>query len=329
MANYTNRYKLQKPLQEEFYDVQVQNDNMDKMEAALVAHDTALDEQEKALKRKADLDGSGRIPVDQLPDGFGNIGAAGGAAVDLVVTEGFTIPATGWVTGGDSHATWRYRLDIPCGDATARHVPLLALDRASQGTASAAGLCPTVEALDGSIRLYATAIPSAVITGTLTLMAQKDGTAPPTITIPATGWAASGFTLEHWRYRLDIPCGGATARHVPLLALDRASQGTASAAGLCPTVEALDGSIRLYAQAVPAAAMRGTLLLLSQTGGGAAVGGGQTLPTASRTTLGGIRASDTLQVDEHGIAHAVWGEEGIASDGDVADALNDIFGQAP
>lgn len=35
MANQTENYKLTKPLASEFYDVEVQNGNMDKIDAAL------------------------------------------------------------------------------------------------------------------------------------------------------------------------------------------------------------------------------------------------------------------------------------------------------
>lgn len=41
MANYTENYQLEKPLPEEFYDVGVQNGNMDKIDAAIAAIDGA------------------------------------------------------------------------------------------------------------------------------------------------------------------------------------------------------------------------------------------------------------------------------------------------
>ncbi len=63
MADYTPQYKLQKPLPEEFYDVEVQNGNMDKIEAALTEHD-------KSLRKKADLDASGKIKASQMPSDF-------------------------------------------------------------------------------------------------------------------------------------------------------------------------------------------------------------------------------------------------------------------
>ena len=35
MANYTSNYNLEKPLQDDFYNVEVQNSNMDKIDVAL------------------------------------------------------------------------------------------------------------------------------------------------------------------------------------------------------------------------------------------------------------------------------------------------------
>lgn len=41
MANYTQNYQLEKPLPEDFYDVGVQNGNMDKIDATIAAIDAA------------------------------------------------------------------------------------------------------------------------------------------------------------------------------------------------------------------------------------------------------------------------------------------------
>ena len=61
MAEYTQNYNLIKPAQEDFYDVDDQNRNMDKIDAALKAHDDALD-------GKADLGEDGKVKPEQLPD---------------------------------------------------------------------------------------------------------------------------------------------------------------------------------------------------------------------------------------------------------------------
>ena len=61
MAEYTSNYDLIKPAQEDFYDVDDQNRNMDKIDAALKAHDDALD-------GKADLGPDGKVKPEQLPE---------------------------------------------------------------------------------------------------------------------------------------------------------------------------------------------------------------------------------------------------------------------
>lgn len=53
MANKTTNYGLTKPLPEEFYDINVHNQNMDK-----------IDEE---LKKRPELNEDGKIPSEQLP----------------------------------------------------------------------------------------------------------------------------------------------------------------------------------------------------------------------------------------------------------------------
>ena len=43
MANKTTNYKLTKPLESEFYDVGVQNENMDKIDTQMKANADAID----------------------------------------------------------------------------------------------------------------------------------------------------------------------------------------------------------------------------------------------------------------------------------------------
>lgn len=61
MAEYTTNYDLVKPAQEDFYNVDDQNRNMDKIDAALKAHDDSL-------TGKADLGKDGKVKPEQLPD---------------------------------------------------------------------------------------------------------------------------------------------------------------------------------------------------------------------------------------------------------------------
>ena len=67
MANKTTNYKLTKPLESEFYDVGVQNENMDKIDTQMKANADAVEALQKGQSEKADLV-DGKVPAEQLPD---------------------------------------------------------------------------------------------------------------------------------------------------------------------------------------------------------------------------------------------------------------------
>lgn len=67
MANKTTNYKLTKPLESEFYDVGVQNENMDKIDTQMKANADAVEALQKGQSGKADLV-DGKVPVEQLPN---------------------------------------------------------------------------------------------------------------------------------------------------------------------------------------------------------------------------------------------------------------------
>lgn len=67
MANQTENYKLTKPLASEFYDVEVQNCNMDKIDAALKENADGIKNLQDGQKNKADLV-DGKVPAEQLPE---------------------------------------------------------------------------------------------------------------------------------------------------------------------------------------------------------------------------------------------------------------------
>ena len=66
MANTTENYGLAKPLQSDFYDVEVQNGNMDKIDAGMKANADGIKDLRDGQKNKADLV-DGKVPADQLP----------------------------------------------------------------------------------------------------------------------------------------------------------------------------------------------------------------------------------------------------------------------
>ena len=67
MANQTENYKLTKPLASEFYDVEVQNGNMDKIDAALKENADGIKNLQDGQENKADLV-DGKVPAEQLPE---------------------------------------------------------------------------------------------------------------------------------------------------------------------------------------------------------------------------------------------------------------------
>lgn len=67
MANKTPNYNLVKPLESEFYDVGVQNENMNKIDAQMKANADAIKDLQDSQSGKADLVG-GKVPTAQLPE---------------------------------------------------------------------------------------------------------------------------------------------------------------------------------------------------------------------------------------------------------------------
>lgn len=67
MANKTTNYKLTKPLESEFYDVGVQNENMDKIDTQMKVNADAVEALQKGQSGKADLV-NGKVPAEQLPN---------------------------------------------------------------------------------------------------------------------------------------------------------------------------------------------------------------------------------------------------------------------
>lgn len=115
-----------------------------------------------------------------------------------------------------------------------------------------------VEGLPEELEKYASSVGSAIIR---------------TITVPAAGWEKADTDtqdLGDHLYTADIEMEEAKADHFPTMALDIPSVTAASKAGLCPTIEVLDGIVRFWAQSIPSADLIGTILLrsenLSQTG---------------------------------------------------------------
>lgn len=95
MANKTQNYNLTQPLETEFYDINVQNENMEKIDRALKGHTDQIFHLQEGQKNKADLDESGKIPSSQLPEFTGV----------LPVSKGGTGNSDGYVRVGQKNET--------------------------------------------------------------------------------------------------------------------------------------------------------------------------------------------------------------------------------
>ena len=125
------------------------------------------------------------------------------------------------------------------------------------------------------------------------------------ITIPAEGWTWQEDDEEYmdeFSMFCDAICEEAKAEHFPSVALDKTSLETAKEAGLCPTIQALDGKLRFWARNHASEDMTGTVALISPGTSGGEGGGTYILPVASATTLGGVKiqANSGLQIDGQG-----------------------------
>ena len=67
MADQTRNYQLTKPLESEFYDVGVQNDNMDKIDQALADQADGIRNAQNDLKKRPIWMIPGRFPLNSFP----------------------------------------------------------------------------------------------------------------------------------------------------------------------------------------------------------------------------------------------------------------------
>ena len=175
----------------------------------------------------------------------------------------------------------------------------------------------TMETVEAVVKAYSASVGSAVIEN---------------ITIPAADWEelAEGEQVGGYLYTVDVAVEKATENHFPILALDIESLKLSAEAEVCPTTETLDGVVRFWAMKIPTADLTGTLMLRSENLLEPNIADLlYTLQPATTTVLGGIKGSDTIIIDPDGTAHAVGtgvSEEYFATDEELADALEEIFG---
>ncbi len=165
------------------------------------------------------------------------------------------------------------------------------------------------------------------------------------VTVPAAGWGEITETpdgLGNYKYSIDVVVPDALDAHFPSMALAISSLSIASAAGLCPTIEALDGILRFWAQKIPTADITGQVMLRSEnllyTGSSGGV-----VPDDGYLTGGDIASDDEVSdmvenvFGDSSSDGDSSGDEGpteedapdgyeVATDEEVSDMITDIFG---
>ena len=119
------------------------------------------------------------------------------------------------------------------------------------------------------------------------------------ITLPAEGWTEAEPGGEDYPWVLDLPLAGVTETQYPSVSIHKESLEISREAGLCPTVQTLEGSLRFWAMEKPLETMEATAALISPRGGfsGGDVGG---LPIATANTLGGVMIGENVNVTSDG-----------------------------
>lgn len=92
------------------------------------------------------------------------------------------------------------------------------------------------------------------------------------ITIPATGWTKDLGNTSGYPWHVDIPNNRITEDMTPFLTVLPESLEVAQKASFSPTVQTIDGALRVFAKSIPTDPISGTLALFSKgetpSGGG-------------------------------------------------------------
>ena len=116
MADKTANYKLTKPLPSEFYDVSVQNGNMDKIDARMKANADAISALEEEQSSKADLGEDGKVLPEQMPDmNYDPVGAAADVQASLDIHKNDGVKHV----SAEERTAWNAKAD---GTATSAHI---------------------------------------------------------------------------------------------------------------------------------------------------------------------------------------------------------------
>lgn len=121
---------------------------------------------------------------------------------------------------------------------------------------------PLVVVLSDEINVIVSAPAGLVTHGELLELLNGIGTDRLDVTIPDSGWVPDTDTGGEYALHVDIANMKITEKMIPELSVLPGSMDTAITCELCPSVRALDGMLRLYANAMPAAPIDASLILL-------------------------------------------------------------------
>lgn len=146
--------------------------------------------------------------------------------------------------------------------------------------------------------------------------------------IPSGEWLEDPEKVNGYGVYFDLCHSRISSAMVPNVVLEEASLAVAGEAGMCTTAESFAGYVRIKCVERPTGEIRLTLVLSALNTPDSTVVEYE-LPTAGPNVLGGIKSSDSVTVDADGTAHAIAkvSDENLASDEEVEDMLNDIFGE--
>ena len=126
------------------------------------------------------------------------------------------------------------------------------------------------------------------------------------ITIPASGWAevTQGTGAEDnddYKYYIDVAVEGMDEQKFPIIALPKPSLGVALRASMCPSVQSLEGKLRIWSERIPEADISAQLeYMLQYFGMYEGAGSSYVLPVATATTLGGVKIGAGVKVGADG-----------------------------
>ena len=145
------------------------------------------------------------------------------------------------------------------------------------------------------------------------------------IVIPATGWTTqdTGDTgTGDYHYALDVSVPKATATDYPSVTIDKLCLNTAKQAGLCPTTESKDGSLKFWAKQIPTKDITAVVALFTQSASGNDGNGVYQIPIASETQLGVVKIGKGIHIAPDG---TITPTADLATPGETQIVLDDVF----